>query len=84
MSSNDNDNINKREEKGGEASANKTTFAAPIAKILKGIDSPADKNNLVKHAQQNKENTKILKPLLIPLIKYPKKNIILWQMHNMR
>jgi hypothetical protein len=42
MSSNDNDNINKREEKGGEASANKTTFAAPIAKILKGIDSPAD------------------------------------------
>ncbi len=57
MSNNDNDGRNKRGEKGGKVSANKTTSAASIAKSLKGIDFPADKNDLVKRAQQNKGQT---------------------------
>lgn len=47
-------------EKSGHAAATKGTSAASVAKLLKGIDFPANKNDLVKQAQQNKgtvENT---------------------------
>ncbi len=30
---------------------------ASVAKVLKGIDFPANKNDLVKHTQQNKGQT---------------------------
>ena len=54
---NDNGNRDRRGHKGGEVAANKTTSAASIAKILKGIDFPANKNDLVNHASQNKGQT---------------------------
>lgn len=54
---NDNSNRNNRGEKGGEVSANRTTSAAAVAKVLKGIDFPANKNDLVNHAKQNKGQT---------------------------
>jgi hypothetical protein len=52
-----NDNRGRRGEQGGKVSANKTTSAASIAKILKGIDFSANKNDLVKYAKQNKGHT---------------------------
>jgi Protein of unknown function (DUF2795) len=40
---------------GGRAAATKSTSAAAIAKMLSGIEFPKNKNELVKHAKENKD-----------------------------
>ena len=47
-----NDDRGKRGEKGGEVAANKSVSAASVAKLLGGIDYPANKKDIIRHAQQ--------------------------------
>jgi hypothetical protein len=59
VSSNNNNENNdngkyKGREKSGHAVVSKGTSAASVAKLLKGIDFPADKDDLLKQIRQNK------------------------------
>jgi hypothetical protein len=60
---------------GGRAAAARTPSAAAIAKILSGIDFPKKKEELVRHAEENRQKVESSEKIIQVIHELPKKDI---------
>jgi hypothetical protein len=65
---------------GGHAAATRTPSAAAIAKMLSGVDFPKKKEELVRHAQENRQKVESPEKIIQVIRELPKKTIVTWQM----
>src|SRR5215210_283655 len=65
---------------GGRAAATKTPSAAAIAKILSSVDFPKKKEELVRHAEENRQKVESSEKIIQLIRELPKRYIVTWLM----